>query len=80
MPTKDNIHDLLDVIESQSFSYFLVIVSPKPSNSSQDELNVYHNLPDQALNKLSTALKKAKIYKDKRQDKNKSKKNDKKDE
>ena len=71
MASKDNIIDLLEVIESQKFSYFLVIISPKSKVSTQDELEIFHNLGDDSIDKLYPILKKANITKNNRKDKDK---------
>ncbi len=80
MASLDNIISLCEDIERDNFKYFLVIVKPRAKNSTQDELELFFNLEKNEIDKLATALKKAKIYKDKRQDKKDIKNKTKKDE
>ncbi len=58
--SKDNITDLLEVIESQGTSYFLVIIDEDETKKEDDNLNIYTSLSEEGAEKLIKYLKESK--------------------
>ena len=58
--THDNIADLLEMIESQSFGYVLAVIEPKATNKKQDKVTIYTSLDNDGIDKLIDFLKKSK--------------------
>ena len=60
MPSKDNIADLLEMIESQGFSYILTIVEPKKEKKNGDDITIFTSLEEESFDKLWNTVKKRK--------------------
>lgn len=55
--TKDNIHQLIENIESQGYQFAIGIIKKDEKDKSKQNIDLYTNLGENPLNKLLEVLK-----------------------